>query len=76
MGCDAARKTREAGADPLQKRKVEKLASSTSGATTFEAVSIQLHTVKANAWSASHWAQWLRCMEKAIFHWLGSLPLG
>ena len=74
-GRDTARKTREAGTDPVQRRKADKLAKSISAATTFEAVARELHGTKAGAWSATHAAQWLRCLEKDVFPWIGSLPL-
>jgi len=72
---DAARKTRVAGADPVQARKADKLARAASQATTFEAVAREMHSAKADSWSAHHAAQWLRCQEKDLFPWLGSLPL-
>ena len=70
-----ARKTREAGTDPVQKRKADKLASSASKATTFEAVAREFHGAKLEGWSPNHAAQWLRCLDKDVFPWLGSLPL-
>ena len=74
---DEARKTQAAGTDPVQKRKAEKLASSASNAVTFEAVARELHTSKATpeGWGTHHAKQWLRCLEKDVFPWLGSLPL-
>lgn len=72
---DEARLTRQGGANPVQVRKAERIAKSASSATTFEAVARELHTTKKGAWSASHAAQWLRCLEKDLFPWLGSLPL-
>lgn len=74
-GRDSARKTREAGTDPVQRRKAEKLAQAVSAATTFEAVAREFHTTKKAGWSEHHGAQWLRSMEKDLFPWLGSLPL-
>ncbi len=72
---DDARKTRQSGTNPVQKRKAEKIAKATSNATTFEAVARELHASKAGGWSETHAAQWLRCCEKDLFPWLGSLPL-
>ena len=74
---DGARKTKDTGTNPVQKRKAEKLAASASSATTFEAVARELHTSKATpeGWGTHHAAQWLRCLEKDVFPWLGSLPL-
>ena len=72
---DEARKTRQSGTNPVQRRKADKLAKATSSATTFEAVARELHATKGDAWSKTHAAQWLRCLEKDLFPWLGSLPL-
>ena len=72
---DEARKTREAGTNPVQQRRADKLDKATSSATTFEAVARELHDNKAEGWSPNHAAQWLRCLEKDVFPWLGTLPL-
>ena len=74
---DAARAVKDAGTDPLQRRKADKLAASVSSATTYEAVARELHTSKATpeGWSVGHASQWLRCQEKDLFPWIGSLPL-
>ncbi len=56
----------------MQLRKAERIASS---AATFEAVALELHATKADAWSESHSAQWLHCLKNDLFPWLGSLPL-
>ena len=72
---DTTRKTREAGTDPAQQRKADKLASSASKATTFEAVAREFHGAKLDSWSPNHAAQWLRCLDKDVFPWVGSLPL-
>ena len=72
---DKARETRQSGTNPVQQRKADKIAKATSNATTFEAVAREFHASKASGWSASHTRQWLRCCEKDMFPWLGSLPL-
>ena len=72
---DEARKLRQQGTNPAQQRKADKLAKTASKETTFEAVARELHATKAPGWSAAHAAQWLRCCEKDLFPWLGSLPL-
>ena len=74
---DEARKTRQAGTNPVQKRRAEKLANSASNATTFEAVAREFYGTKntPDGWSPTHAAQWLRCVENDLFPWLGSLPL-
>lgn len=72
---DASRAVKDAGTDPLQRRKADKLAASAGRATTFEAVAREFHTDKAPGWSPNHAAQWLRCLDKDVFPWVGSLPL-
>ena len=74
---DAARKTRQAGVNPVHLRRADKLAKATSNNTTFEAVAREFHAVKSSggAWSEDHAAQWFRSLEKDVFPWLGSLPL-
>ena len=72
---DEARKVRAAGTNPVQQRKAERISSSASSASTFGAVALELHATKADAWSESHSAQWLRCLKNDLFPWLGSLPL-
>ena len=74
-GRDQARKTRAAGADPVQRRQADRLSASTSSATTFEAVARELHGSKLGNWSDTHAKQWLRCCEKDLFPYLGSLPV-
>ena len=72
---DDARKSKGAGINPVQQRKADKLASSASKATTFEAIAREFHDAKLDGWSPNHAAQWLRCLDKDVFPWLGSLPL-
>jgi integrase len=72
---DKARQARHHGTNPVQARRAEKIARKTESATTFEAVARELHATKASGWSDSHAAQWLRCLEKDVFPWVGSLPL-
>lgn len=72
---DAARAVQATGNDPAQQRRVEKILARTSAATTYEAVARELHKKKAPGWSDSHARQWLRCQEKDLFPFIGSLPL-
>jgi integrase len=72
---DAARALREQGTDPVQARKVEAATKKARAAVTFEAVARELHTKKAPGWSESHARQWLRCLEKDLFPWIGALPV-
>ena len=74
---DEARQTKSNGTNPVQKRRADKLGKATVAANTFEAVARELHATKAvpDGWSESHSAQWLRCLSKDVFPWIGSLPL-
>ena len=74
-GRDAARKTRAGGADPVQVRRAENIAKRVSAAVTFKAVTEEFHATKLSAWSEKHAAQFLRCCEKDLFPWIGTLPL-
>jgi integrase len=74
-GRDAARKTREAGTDPVQKRKADALAKATSNAITFEVVAREFHASKTGALSPQYSARWIERMEKDLFPWIGSMPL-
>lgn len=49
-GRDMARKTRAAGTDPVQARRVEKITRKASRATTFEAAAHEFHATKAGGW--------------------------
>ena len=74
---DDARRVKASGTNPVQKRRAEKIIKATLSANTFEAVARELHGTKAvpQGWGPAHAAQWLRCLEKDVFPWLGSLPL-
>ena len=74
-GRDSARRTRSEGADPVQQRKADRMARAVTSATTFEAVAREFHSTKASGWSDKHAAQWLRCLEKDVFPWIGALPM-
>ncbi len=72
---DDARKVLSEGANPVQQRRAEKLATAANSATTFEAVARELHGIKAATWSDVHAKQWLRSLEKDLFPRIGTLPL-
>lgn len=72
---DAARKTLQAGTDPAQVRRVEKLTSRVSADSTFEAVAREFHGTKVSGWSPQYGTRWIERMEKDAFPWIGTLPL-
>ena len=72
---DAARKLLAQGIDPGEERKATKAIDSGSG--SFEAVAREWHAKFAAAeWSETHSKNILNRMEKNIFPWLGSRPVG
>ncbi|CAN5432475.1 hypothetical protein BH11PSE9_BH11PSE9_17180 [soil metagenome] len=72
---DEARKTLASGTNPMQQRRADKFDRATNSATTFEAVAREFHATKTPGWSESHARQWLRCMTKDVFPWVGSMPV-
>jgi len=72
---DAARKLLTQGVDPGEERKAVKVIE--SGAGSFEAVAREWHAKFAAAeWSDTHSKNILNRLEKNIFPWLGSKPVG
>lgn len=72
---DEARITRRTGANPVQERKAQRLLKAASSTVTYEGVAREYLDSKAQGWSASHGAQWIRAQEKDLFPWIGDLPL-
>lgn len=75
MARDEARKTKHSGTNPVHQRLADKATKATSNANTFEAVARDFHLTKAPGWTPAHAKLWLRCVEKDLFPWFGSLPL-
>jgi integrase len=72
---DEAKKQRQAGENPVQKRKADKAASAVKGGNTFDMVARELHKAKASGWSQRYADRWLERMEKDLFPDLGAVPL-
>ncbi len=72
---DEAKAVRRTGANPVQKRKVEKITNKVSKDTSFEAVAREFHKNKAGGWSDRYAARWLERMEKDLFPYIGSMAL-
>jgi integrase len=70
---DKARKLVAQGIDPSTAKREEKQA--TAAANTFELVAREFHQSKADSWSPSYAAKWLRGLAKDLFPYLGALPL-
>ena len=72
---DAAKLQKSHGTDPVEARKLSKLAKAATGATAYEAVAREFHGVKAPGWSPGHAAKWLRMNELYLFPYIGGLPM-
>ena len=72
---DEARKTRQAGTNPVQKRKADTLAARYSSATTFDAVAAEFYAQERGGWSDTYAKKWHRLVERDLSPWLGTLPL-
>jgi integrase len=72
---DKAREQQQAGTDPAQRRRLDKLARLVDANASFEAVAREFHKVKKASWSESYADRWISLMEKDVFPWIGSLPL-
>lgn len=72
---DEARKLQQAGTDPAQQRRLEKLKPKTEADNTFAAVAQEFYEVKRSGWSSRYGDRWIERMEKDLFPWIGSLPL-
>lgn len=73
---DEARKQQREGTDPVHRRHLDKLERKASAAITFEAVAREFHGLQAHRWSERHGKRWLAAVEKDLFPWIGSLPVG
>jgi len=72
---DDARKLHGQGIDPVQRRRLSKLANKVQHDATFEAVARECHAAKAGGWSKQYGARWIERMEKDLFPWIGALAL-
>lgn len=72
---DEARQVLRTGADPTQRRRLEKASVRVSAVTTYEKVAREFHAVKTKGWSEAHSTKWLRLQESNLFPWIGGLPL-
>ena len=72
---DEARKTKDGGTNPVQKRKADKLLAKYSSATTFDAVAAEFYAQERGGWSNTYALKWHRLVERDLSPWLGTLPL-
>ncbi|NVM90827.1 integrase [Variovorax sp. SG517] len=72
---DEARKVHQSGADPTQRRRLDKALVRASAVATYELVAREFHAIKLKEWSEAHSTKWLRLQEANLFPWIGNLPL-
>lgn len=70
-----AKQLHSQGIDPVQRRRVDKLANRIQSDATFEAVARECYAAKASGWSEQYAARWIERMEKDLFPWIGTLAL-
>lgn len=73
---DAARLQRSGGTDPVQAKKLTKLKGTRDGGETFKAVALEWHGKQVDRWSPEHADRTKRQLERDLFPWLGSRPMG
>ncbi len=73
---DVARKLIAQGIDPGEHRKIERTRSAASAADSFEAIALEWLTKFAPTWSEGHSDKIKRRLERDVFPWLGSRPVG
>ena len=74
-GRDEAKKLIAQSIDPSMAKQEAKQAEKLAAANTYETVAREFHKLKAESWSASHAAKWLRMNEMYMFPEMGSMPI-
>lgn len=72
---DEARRLLDAGTDPAEARRVEKIARKVAAATSFEAVAREWHEKKRHEWVDTYAAKVLTSLEQDLFPSLGRRPI-
>ena len=73
---DAAKLKKAAGLDPLLVRNLEKLKGAQAGDNTFKGVAMEWYAKQSPQWSKSHAERSFRQLERDLFPWIGSRPMG
>ena len=73
-GRDTIRQQIRAGINPSAQRKAIKV--SQAGADTFEVIAREWHERRAAIWASEHADRVLRLLERDVFPWIGSRPIG
>lgn len=74
-GRDEAKKLIAQSIDPSTAKQEAKQADKLAAANTYETVAREFHNLKAESWSESHAAKWLRMNEMYLFPEIGPMPI-
>ncbi|KAA8670324.1 tyrosine-type recombinase/integrase [Pantoea dispersa] len=72
---DMARKQVVNGVDPLVERKAQKLAKQLSAENSFEVISREWHTNKADRWTVAYRDEIIKTFEQDVFPFIGNRPI-
>ncbi len=72
---DDARDHRKAGRDPSIQKKIKKLETATSAATTFEAIAREWYELQKPQWVDRHASDVITSLERDVFPLLGDSPI-
>lgn len=72
---DMARKQVANGVDPVEERKAQKLAKQLSAENSFEAISREWHTNKADRWTVAYRDEIIKTFEQDVFPFIGNRPI-
>lgn len=70
-----ARKQVANGIDPVAEKKAQKLAQKLSVENSFEAISREWHTNKADRWTLAYREEIMRTFEQDVFPYIGQRPI-
>ncbi|QGY27436.1 tyrosine-type recombinase/integrase [Pantoea cypripedii] len=72
---DIARKQVANDIDPVEERKAQKLAKQLSAENSFEAISREWHTNKADRWTVAYRDEIIKTFEQDVFPYIGNRPI-
>lgn len=72
---DVARKQVANGVDPVEERKAQKLAKQLSAENSFEVISREWHTNKADRWTVAYREEIIKTFEQDVFPFIGNRPI-
>jgi integrase len=72
---ESARKQVANGVDPVEERKAQKIALKVSTENSFEAISREWHTNKADRWTVAYREEIMKTFEQDLFPFIGNRPI-